>query len=201
MPRDGRPQRLTARIERDGKPVTIHDAIVNDVADGMPLDLAIRRSGCTTGTVTHWFQEAARVSERQLINPRHPMTPNEKRLIDFSRDVDHARAEAERKFVNLMDRLANGGVARKVIERTDENGRVTRTVEAIDVAPSFQAIRWRLESTYGRAVPLDVRIEEGRHLDDEERAAIALEALDAYLQGVADGQPAPAPNGTGNGHA
>lgn len=200
MPR-GRPSKLNHVVRRDpttGKNITVRQLICDWLRDGIPYDTSVFRANVGTSTVNGWLRRAAEIEERIAINPlaAQHLTRHEQDLLDFAHEVETARAEGEARHHEAMGFLAKGyrstitTTTIKLDPLTDniiEKQVVTR--ETV-VPPSFAALRWRLENTYGRRAPTEVKVNNGV-LADDEREAAAVEAIEAWLRDTTEGADHP----------
>lgn len=182
----GRPSKLTQRHERGGIVRTVGDWIIADVADGLPLDLAIRRSPAANRSIYDWFSTASKADERLRIHPHTKVTRHEQECRQFSHRVEAARTEAQATWLGYLDRLAAGGQVTKVVQKIDPTtGTVLeRQVTQEQYLPSFAAVRWRLEQSGLHATTkVDVEVNAG---SAENREPALVELFEAYAQGAAE---------------
>lgn len=186
MARTGRPTRLHEVVRlADGRTVTVRDSIVDWLRRGQPYGLSIARAGVSTGTVEHWLRQAARAEAKLAANPDTELTDHELDLIEFSRDVEQARAEGQAMFEQIMSSLATGGRTREVIREkveVDAQGRertVERTTTTETTLPDFRAVQWVLENRYGRRAPTELVVAGA--LPVEERAHLVADAIESWL--------------------
>lgn len=186
MARTGRPTRLNEVVRlADGRSVTVRDSIVEWVKRGQPYGLSVARAGVSTGTVEHWLRQAARAEARLIANPDTVLSDHELDLIEFSRDVEQARAEGQAMFEQIMSSLATGGRTREVIREkveVDDTGK-ERTVERVTTTettlPDFRAVQWVLENRYGRRAPTELVVAGALPVD--ERAHLVADAIETWL--------------------
>jgi hypothetical protein len=190
MARTGRPSRIDAVLERapDGADITVADRILEAMRRGLPENLAAARAGVLMTTYRAWCIQAARASERLMVNPTTKLTKLDRKLVDFMREVEAAAAEGEAKWLDAMHSLATAGRVTKTERRLDPATigipGVTPTVIDAKVTeeermPSYQAVRWIMEQQYGRRVSVDVRIENGT-LDESTMDAELADVLSTW---------------------
>lgn len=182
--------RVLARTD-DGAPVTVAETILDWLARGHPRNVALAHANVSGASFNEWLRAAARASAKVANDPDARLTKNERTLMDFGRRVDEASAIGEGLYWSSMSDLAKGGLSKNtVIIKTYRDGTTEQIQRAERMAPSFQAAKFMLETSYGRAIPLDVRI-EGALTDDEALAHFA-DAMERWLSTNTD-EPAPTP--------
>lgn len=205
----GRPHRLNERVgvKPDGTPITTRTAILEWLRQPLPNGTAIAHAGVHTSTMNNWIREAARAARRLEINPKARLTPHERDLIVFARQVEAARAEGEAKLWGVVNKLAEGGLRRTKIsvktERRVVNGQtqdveVERKTIVEETLPSLNAARYLLEAVYGNTRTLE---ERDIAMSDDDAAQHLGDAMERWLSTrEADVQP-PALDHSTNGHA
>lgn len=206
----GRIPKLNAVVGRtdDGKPIRVRDRIIEFIERGAPYNTAAAASGISTSTLHHWLRQAAGAAERVLINPQSRLTPHERDLIVFQRQLDAANATADMRYRKNMDDLATGGLSRSTIlvKQQMVDGRmaeVERTSRVERTLPSFAANRWILEDRIGPRIAGVDRVEDGELSDDEALTQLG-DAMEHWLSVRDADAPQPADshsNGSGNGSA
>lgn len=159
----GRPPALTrvVRQTRDGKDVTVADAIVEAIRAGSFIESAAAANGVNKATLHDWLRTGSRVQQRLLNDGarRGDFTRKELLCAEFSDAVGRAFAEATTIEVATAAQLARGGITEtETITRTETlpqgPPKVTTTTKQKVLAPDGAMIRWRLSKrepdTWGR---------------------------------------------------
>lgn len=174
-----------------GERVTVRDRILEWISAGIPYDTSILRANVSLSTAQRWMKEAAKAEELTMTNPAHQMTPYQRDLVVFSRQLERARAEGEAKFHEAMHKLAEGGLqitttTIRTVEDPDAPGGyrvVERSVKSERSLPHYAALRWVLDHRYGRKLPTELiwRDTLTGALNDEEGVEALIEGAEAYL--------------------
>lgn len=159
----GRPPALTrvVRQTRDGKDVTVADAIVEAIRAGSFIESAAAANGINKATLHDWLRTGSRVNQRLLNDNarRGDFTRKELLCAEFSDSVGRAFAEATAIEVATAAQLARGGLTEtETTTRTETlptgTPKVTTTTKQKVFAPDGAMIRWRLSKrepdTWGR---------------------------------------------------
>lgn len=186
----GRPTHLTKVIDVvDGKEVTVADRILTWLRGGLPFETTVLRANISPGTAQHWLREAARVTERLLVNPDGPVTAHERELVEFSARVEQARAEGEARTFALLRSLAEGGIRREIItQKVDAAGNLIERSTRVEMTlPSEKALMWLLERRYPDKYAKHIVYEQRGQdpLDDQDRAEHLVDALSSMLADAA----------------
>lgn len=205
----GRPRgtlRLHSVIDHDadGDPVTVRDRLLQWVAQGCPQDIAAAKAGVGRATILHWMHEAAAITERQAVNPYSRLTRAEQDLVDFSAQLEAARAAHAAHLLGLVNGHADGGLEKVTRRAKDKLGppgadgtravlETERTVITETTLPSEAAARWLLERQYGMTQSVEIRV-EGGVLDDDTRLAELATAMREFL---AERRGLPSPDALG----
>lgn len=178
----GRPPKLNQVIAilEDGTKVTVRQRIIEWTRAGYPNDVVMAKAGLSTAIMHYWIRTAARAEQHQAIDSAYRPTKAERDLIEFSRQVEAARADSEASRWDAMGKLADGFEQTKRVRRTLPSGRIELTDTVEKQAPSFQANRYILEAGFGRRVPIDVNL-RGSALDPEELDDTLADSLERFL--------------------
>lgn len=202
----GRPPSLTRvlRLDDDGNPVRIMDAIVDAVRAGAFVEEAAASVGVGKHVLYDAQRTGARVEQALTAGARRAdFTTKELACAEFSRAVGMAYAAATVEDVQSTDRLARGGLLLKsVTTRTEQTAegqpRTVTTVKQTHTPPDGAMLRWRLgkrnESTWGRE-RLELTGAEGGpiELTVSEKRARVLEGLEVLAGKLTEPEPAATP--------
>lgn len=218
----GRPSKIDDVIRQRRTPagdtvdVTVADAIVEALAIGDYFEMACAAAGISRGTAYGWMRTGADLERRQHRARTAGQTPprgtrHERRCVEFSRAVEEATARWHQGMLGTLEQMARGGrtittTSTKVaVDAQGVEHVVERTTRVEALAPSVQAIEWRLARRfphlYGQRVevtgagggPIEVEV------DERDRAAELAESLEAYLAGVRDAAVGPPVGASGPG--
>lgn len=202
-----REPRLNQVVAREnGVDVTVRDRILDWLRAGIPYDTSVLRSGIGLTRVHEMLREAAKAEELAMTNPTAKLSAWQRDLVVFSRQIEHAKAEGEAKFHELMGSLAVGGLAEttvtvKMVEDANAPGgwrTVERSSKTTRTLPHYAAVKWILENRYGRRVPTELVWHDTLTgaLSDSEGVDALIEGAEAYLAQRAEQRG----NGSTNGH-
>lgn len=182
-----RPHSLNAPIgtKPDGTKITTRSAILEWLETGLPFDTSLAHAGISRSSVNQWLLAAARAQRRVEIDRHAKLTPHERDLIVFSRQVDKAVAVAEAKYWTVMNTLAEGGARRTVVTvKTERNAagqdvEVERTTRVEQMLPSLGALKWVLDRRIDSRKLFDARVDEA--MSDEDAAVHLGDAMELWL--------------------
>jgi hypothetical protein len=176
-----RPHSLNAVIgtKPDGTKITTRSAILEWLEQPLPANTAYAHAGISATAVNIWIREAARAQRALEINPKAKLTPHDRDLIVFARQVDEARARGEARMWNIVNTLASGGLRRTRVTVKEVNGVVAERQTVVEeMLPSLNAAKFMLQSVYGHTTPLD---ERENVITDDEAAAHLADAVEHWL--------------------
>lgn len=194
---------VVARGE-DGAPITVRQVIVDWLGKGYPQTVAVGRAGISSTTMADWLRRGAAVVEKLSLNPHAKLTPDERDLLVFVRQVDEAVASGHSDYFGKLRDLAHGGLTRSKLRiktqrdpTTGQTVEVERVQQVEQMLPSQTAITWILERQYNwRTDRADDDL-----LDDEEAARQLGDAMERWLTlHDADAPPVHHTNGASDGH-
>lgn len=188
----GRPTRLDEIHEynpQTGAPITVGDAIIRYVRGGNYLETACNLVQVDNVVMRGWLREGAR-AHRQVLEGTAPSRLRKAQRLarNFSLSIRSALAEAEARDLQLLARLALGGIPQtttteKVEARRNAAGNIIRgpdgepiydvterSVKTTQTLPDRQAIQWRMErrfpNRWGRHDRIDIDLNGGADLDE-----------------------------------
>lgn len=180
------------RREADGRVVTIQDAIVDHLRAGNYVETAAAAVGVNRTTLLRYLMRGAKAL-RLSAETGKAVPKVDKVYAEFTARVQVAASEAEAGMLDMLTRLATGGL--QVTETSIEyvldgetRREVKRTETTRNLAPNVRAIMWRLErrnaSHWGRPGSLAPMTEDGA---PEPSRAERLESIEAMLTGWQSG--------------
>lgn len=158
--RSQRPHRQTAPVRRKtGRPTRLHrdliDRICGLIREGNYQETAAIACGVPASTYHSW--KARGIAARQVLDAsgRLPDDKADERIfLEFVEAVEEARAEAEARIVESLQRQALGGEVLEVSEVETDDGEIVRNFTLS--RPDWRAQAWWLERSfperYGRRV-------------------------------------------------
>ena len=199
----GRPSIIDQVIETrpDGRTITVADKITNLLRVGAYFERACSAAGVGKATAYGWLKVAARANTELVGDPTYPLTDHQRKCISFADAVDVAEAEAEARWLMLLEVLANGSDPNTdppisiIREWYDRNGTLTRRqVIRERILPNAQVIMWRLARRFperymaGRldGTPTDAPVPDAQAAQD---IIDMLEEFMAQEQAAADTAP------------
>lgn len=184
------------RRDPDGRVVTVQDAIVDHLRAGNYVETAAAAVGVNRTSLHRYLARGAKALRLSAETGKAVPKPD-KVYADFSARVQEAASQAEAAMLDMLTRLASGGL--QVTETSIEyvlNGDVRtetkRTETTRNLAPNVRAIMWRLERRnpghWGRAGSLAPMTEDGAPVPSREERIDSIEAmLTDYQTGYEDG--------------
>lgn len=190
MARTGRPTRLdhVHEYDRGGRAITVADAICRYVRLGNYLETACQVVGVNVVTVRGWLRDGALIHEARIAGKktRRDMRMYDRLAEDFSVGLREAMAVGEARDVEMLARLAAGGlpvetVTEKVTYVLGANGRpiidpdtgqpivdvIERTTKTTHTLPDAKVLQWRLSRRFPQRWGLTERLEVDVTLGDD----------------------------------
>lgn len=194
----GRPSPIDAVVayrEDDGTPITVADRIVASIRAGNYFEPAVLAAGVVKDTAYEWLKVAGRTRLRARGRPLDeldpPVTPHERRCVEFSDAVDAAQGLWEVGANTTLEQLGRGGLkVVTVTEKHDAAGKLLeKSTKTETLAPNAQVIEWRLTrrhpDRYGHRIDVDGTFDGKITFTVEERAANLADGLADFLAGAA----------------
>lgn len=118
----------------------ITDRIMDRIAMGTPIDLAVAAAGIHRGTFFRWMERGERESN----------DPEDAPYQRFRDAILRARGEGGSWAVETIVKVANGGYVERTIEHRDPATGAVVATETIMAKPDWKAAAWIGERSYAR---------------------------------------------------
>lgn len=168
----GKKPALVAKRHGRGRPTRLHARLIEDVCDrireGEHQETAALAVGIPKSSFFSW--KAKGEEARSARDNGVPVPPDRKIFVEFVDAVDEARALAESRMIQAVQRAGIGGDVSSLREWEDDRGNLHR--EVYFVKPNVAAQTWWLERAFpakyarrlevsgpgGEAIPVEVEV-------------------------------------------
>ncbi len=176
------------RHDDDGLPVTAEEHILSRLRMGAFLHEALEGAHVRPSVYYDWIRKGSEAETKQAEGRK--VNVNERRYIQFGRDVARANDEARTRVIGTIVGMAIGGLQQTTVtrkERVDGDGHpVTETTTKTEtLAPNVQAATWLAERRWAKDWNRREQVELSGPDGGPIKVASAIAALDQELEQTA----------------